>query len=143
MNFLKIISCVFFISLNCLRANVDVVQISAESLKQQMDNERVLVINVLNKNTFNDCSIEGSVNVGAHQLQQYARNMLKKERWHKNKKIVVYGATINCRLASYACKLLQALGFNNAWELSGGMQSWKQKGYPIRGNAQGQYLKES
>ena len=141
MNFLKIISCVFFISLGCLRVDAEVLQVSAESLKQQMDNAHVLVINVLNKNTFNDCSIQGSVHIGAHQLQQYAHNMLKKGQWNYDTKIVVYSATINCRLASHACKLLQALGFNNVWELSGGIKNWKQKGYPIRGNARGQYLK--
>lgn len=141
MSFLKIISCVFFISLGCLQADVEVAKISAESLRQQMCNGHVLVINVLNKNTFNDCSIQGSVHIGVHQLQQYARNMLKKGRWAFNSKIVVYGAGADCSVSGYAYKILQALGFNNVWELAGGIKNWKQKGYPIRGNAQGQYLK--
>ena len=57
----------------------EIIQISAETLKQDMEGGcGAFVINVLNKNTFKDCSIPGSIHVSAHQLAEYAKKKLQK-----------------------------------------------------------------
>ena len=121
----------------------EVIQISAETLKQEMEGGcGTFVINVLNKNTFKDCSIPGSVHVPAHKLSDYAKKKLYKKDWLADKPIVVYCASGKCPLSRYAYKVLKSAGFTNVLLFQGGMQDWKQKGYPVKGKALAEYLKK-
>jgi rhodanese-related sulfurtransferase len=47
----------------------------------------------------------------------------------KNAKVVLYCRTD--RMSTIAAKRLVELGYTNVWEMKGGMQEWRQKGYPI------------
>lgn len=120
----------------------EIVTISAETLKQEIEGGcGVFVVNVLNKNSFKDCSIPGSKNVPAHQLLHYAKKQIRKGSWQANKPIVVYCASGECPLSRYAWKTLKSAGFTNVLLFNGGMQDWKKKGYPIKGRARAGYLK--
>lgn len=121
----------------------EVVHVSAEALKQGMDGDGCgfFIINVLNKTTFKDCSIPGSVNIPAHKLQDYAKKQIRKGNWAANKQIVVYCASGKCPLSRYAWKILKSVGFTNVTLFQGGMQDWMKKGYPIKGRARAGYLK--
>lgn len=120
----------------------EIVTISAETLKQEMEGGcGTFVVNVLNKNTFKDCSIPGSKNVPAHQLFHYAQKQLRKRKWGSDKPIVVYCASGECPLSRYAWKMLKSAGFTNVLLFQGGMQDWKKKGYPVKGKARAGYLK--
>lgn len=122
--------------------NPEIIQIEPDSLQEDLNTkDGILMINVLNRNTFKDCSIKGSVHVSVDHLQGYARKMLRKGKWTLEKEIVIYCASADCPLSNYACKLLKSLGFWNVKLLKGGMRDWKQKGYPCRGKGRAGYLR--
>lgn len=121
----------------------EIVEISAESLFTQFkQGSDVLVINVLNKGTFKDCSIKRSVHIPIDQLKAYAQKMLSIKKWQQDKPLVVYCASYECPLSKHAYKLLKGLGFSNVKAYEGGMRDWKQKGYPVFGNCKADYLKK-
>lgn len=141
---LVVVSCVLVFKLQCLEqlSESEIVTISAESLKQEIEGGcGTFIINVLNKNSFKDCSIPGSKNVPAHQLLHYAKKQIRKGRWQADKPIVVYCASGECPLSRYAWKILKSVGFTNVLLFKGGMQDWKLKGYPVKGKARAGYLK--
>lgn len=130
--------------LQCLEesSESEIVTVSAETLRQEIEGGcGTFIINVLNKNSFKDCSIPGSKNVPAHQLLHYAQKKIRKGRWQADKPIVVYCASGECPLSRYAWKMLKSVGFTNVLLFKGGMQDWKKKGYPIKGKARAGYLK--
>jgi len=141
---LVFVLCNTSISLYSLDRSCDseIITISAETLKQEIEGGcGTFVINVLNKNSFKDCSIPGSTNVPAHQLSHYAQKKIRKGRWEADKPIVVYCASSDCPLSRYAWKMLKSVGFTNVLLFKGGMQDWKKKGYPVKGKARAGYLK--
>ena len=98
---------------------------------------KVLVINVLPKDTFEDCSIKGSIHMPLEDLPEYALNLTKEQ------KIVVYCASYMCPMSRKAWHTLNDLHFKNIWAYEGGMAEWRQKGYPTEGACQKEYLAES
>lgn len=124
------------------KTETEMIKISAESLKQEMDERNgVLIINVLNKNTYKDCAIQGSLHVPVQHLPYYAKKKVRKGKWSFDQEIVIYCASADCPLSRYAYKLLKNLGFTNVKLFRGGMREWKQKGYPCKGKARAGYLK--
>lgn len=120
----------------------EIVTVSAETLKQEIEGGcGTFIINVLNKNSFKDCSIPGSKNIPAHQLLHYAQKKIRKGSWNADKPIVVYCASGECPLSRYAWKILKSVGFTNVLLFKGGMQDWKKKGYPVKGKARAGYLR--
>jgi len=54
--------------------------------------------------------------------------------FQKNTAIVTY-CNRNCALSKNQAKQLSALGFTNARYLAGGIDSWREKGYPVEVSA--------
>lgn len=95
---------------------------------------KLLVINALAKNYYDDCHIKGSVSVPLDKLEGYAHKLDKKMP------IVVYCASYNCPVSEKAWRILNALGFTNIWAYEGGLAEWNQKGYSCEGKCQEEYL---
>lgn len=106
-----------------------------------MAKKNIILINVLGRDTYNDCHIAGSINVPYQQLDEQLKDI------NKDTMIVVYCASYDCSLSKKAWKKLQELGFNNSYAYEGGMAEWYQRGYPYEGGCklpylQGSYLKQ-
>ena|SRR3972149_9432318 len=103
--------------------------ISAEKLKKDIDaRKEITVVNVMDKESFQDCRIPSSINI------PYKGDMHKAvEGWDEDSYIVVYCASQECNASKEAFKKLSAMGFSNVYRYAGGMQEWKEKGYPTEG----------
>ena len=101
-----------------------------------MDKEQgLLVVNVLPKESYNDCHIIGSINVPLDTLKEYSHG-LKRET-----PIVVYCASYVCSASRSAWHTLNEMGFSNVWAYEGGMAQWCQLGYPVEGSCAQEYFK--
>lgn len=96
----------------------------------------LLIINVLNKESYQDCHIKNSISVPLEQLESYAQKL------DKNQEIILYCARYECPLSRKAWHVLNKLGFKNIRAFEGGMAEWKAKGYPAEGACKADYLKE-
>lgn len=97
-------------------------------------NDTLIVINVLSKDTYDDCHIDGSVNVPSDHLESYVKS------FDKNRPIVVYCASYVCPASRNAWEFLKTLGFANVSAYEGGMAEWFQKGFPAQGACKADYI---
>ncbi|MBP9765555.1 rhodanese-like domain-containing protein [Candidatus Babeliales bacterium] len=111
--------------------------ISAQQLKDKLDsNSDSIVINVLDKETYVDCHITGSINIPYDALIETVAS------WDKDKDVVVYCAQNNCSKSKDAYDLLVDLGFSNIHEYQGGMREWFHKKFDTTGLCTLKYLHE-
>ncbi len=94
----------------------------------------LVVINVLDKELYEDCHIKGSINVPFESIGQCV------DLINKNAEIVVYCSNYMCATSDYASKKLQELGFRRVRVYEGGTAEWYQKGFPIEGPSKSFYL---
>ena len=97
---------------------------------------KLLVVNVLNRDLYDDCHIPGSIHVDFMDV------MDKAKEWSKSTKIVIYCANYACTASSSAVRSLKNEGFD-AYEYGAGMAGWFQAGYPVVGQAQSPYLHQA
>lgn len=95
----------------------------------------LVVINVLDKEPYDDCHIKGSVNVPFTQLSAYAQNLDP-----ETAEIVVYCSNYMCSTSGHACKQLMKMGFKHVWAYEGGTAEWYQMGLPVEGPCKNSYL---
>jgi rhodanese-related sulfurtransferase len=111
--------------------------ITAEELKGKMGkNNGLTVINALDKETYDDCRITGSINIPLNVLKDRVKD------WDRNKEIVTYCAQETCPVSREAFEILASMGFTNIYAYEGGMREWKQKGFPSQGACKAGYLTE-
>jgi rhodanese-related sulfurtransferase len=119
-----------------------------QKIKSENDIEKIVTINVedlrhkikqnpnvLDKKYYDDCHISGSINIQLNSLEESAKN------WDKERELVVYCAHKSCSASREAFKILKKLGFKNVWAYEEGIKDWFQKGYPIEGPCELEYLK--
>lgn len=90
---------------------------------------KLIVINVLPSNSFDDLHIKGSINVPLSMLDDYAKTL------DSDQEIVVYCASYACSASKKAWNIITARGFKNVFAYEGGVAEWHQKGYPTQGPA--------
>jgi rhodanese-related sulfurtransferase len=111
--------------------------INAESLLNRMTNwPDLLVINVLDEKTFNDCHIKGTVNIPYDQLESRLKD------FDRAREIIVYCASHICSASKQAYALLKKMGFVRVWAYEGGIKEWHAEGLPTEGSCKMEYLKE-
>ena len=111
--------------------------INAKELKIKLDNHPdMILINVLNQETYVDCHITGSINIPINQLLENVSS------WDKDKELVVYCASNNCNASEQAYNLLKDIGFNNVFKYEGGMKDWFKQNYDCTGTCTMKYLHE-
>ena len=112
----------------CCTGEGAIATISAEDLKKKIEtNQNLVVINVLTKESYDDCHIKGSINIVLTEFEEKAKTL------DKAKFFVVYCANYECSASRRAFELMRGLGFNNVVSYEGGMEEWKEKGFSTEG----------
>lgn len=95
-----------------------------------------VLVNVLDKEYYDDCHIEGSINVPFMELEKYAQ-----EHWDKeNTQIVLYCGNYKCTASGVGVKMLQEQGFKHVWAYEGGSAEWMHQNLPVKGTCKEVYL---
>lgn len=95
------------------------------SFKDKVDSEEYVIIDIRTPQEYNSERIKGAINI------DYYSDSFEEEinKLDKNKKYLFY-----CRSgsrSSSALSLFEELGFQEAYELQGGIQSWVSAGYEV------------
>lgn len=93
------------------------------------------VINVLDKDLYDDCHLKGSINVPYEQLEKFVQDLDK-----DSSEIVVYCSNYMCSTSGVAAKQLAQMGFKHVWAYEGGTAEWHQMGLPVEGPCKNSYL---
>lgn len=110
---------------------------------QKKNEPELLIVNVLDKNLYDDCHIKGSVNVPFEEFDNWIKDKLNSKKIDINDHVVVYCSNYMCTASGYCAKSLLKQNFKNVWAYEAGMAEWFQKGYPIEGVCQKPYLTKS
>lgn len=109
--------------------------------KAVTEKPKFVVVNVLDKEVYDDCHIKGSISVPFESFKDYAT-----KNWDKlATKIVVYCANHQCTASLEAAKMLvHDLGFEkkNVWTYEAGCAGAQHEGIPVEGPCKEDYLKE-
>ena len=97
----------------------------------------MVVINVLEKNLYDDCHIQGSVHVPFEMLERYVQQNLNKDT-----EIVLYCSNYMCSASGQGCKILKRLGFEKVYAYEGGTAEWYQNKMPVEGPCTAGYLQK-
>lgn len=102
--------------------------------------DKLLVVNVLSPELYNDAHIAGSINVPLADLQNTA------QKWDKNAAIIIYCSNYTCSASTGGARILKNSGFTNVSAYEGGMAQWHQLAqedntYAVEGPAKEDYLK--
>ena len=110
---------------------------SSESKKETLANDTSLVvINVLDKEMFDDAHLKGSINIPFEQVLDSTKG------WQKSRPLVIYCSNFMCGASAMAVQQLQKEGFTNVRAYEGGTAQWYQLKFPITGPAQKKYLQQ-
>jgi len=97
-----------------------------------------VIVNVLDKEYYDDCHIKGSINVPFENLKSYA-----KANWDKDTtEIVVHCTNYKCTASAAGWEMLHALGFKKVFAYEGGTAEARQVGIPVEGPCKEGYLQD-
>jgi rhodanese-related sulfurtransferase len=97
---------------------------SADLYKKVSKNESIYILDTREDAEFNTSSIKGAIQVGYDNFDIKSTNS-----FDKNATIIVY-CTIGARSENIGERLLKD-GFQNVYNLYGGLIYWKNQGYPV------------
>jgi rhodanese-related sulfurtransferase len=100
--------------------------INIEELEQKLRNEEVILVEVLDKESYEKSHIKGAINIPLKEIGAQA-----KKRFNKGDEIVVYCSDRECKASPSAAKKLDNLGFENVYHFKGGKKEWKESGLPM------------
>ena len=90
-----------------------------EWVSQLQEDENAIILDVRTEDEWNDGIIENAINIDIHQGQLFINEI---EALDKNKNYYVY-----CRSgarSAKACEIMNELGIENAFNLTGGILAW-------------------
>lgn len=96
--------------------------------------QKLYVINVLDKPFFDDCHIKGSIHVPFEKMNDFASKL------NKNTELVIYCSNYMCSASGQVTEELIAKGFQHVWAYEAGMSDWSQRGFPCEGACKKPYL---
>lgn len=108
---------------------------SCSQSEKKVEQPGLLVINVLEKEFYDDAHIQGSINVPFDQVSSYV------DKFDRHTHIIAYCSNYMCSASGMVVSDLQKMGFHHLWAYEGGMAEWYQRGYPIQGPATKAYLR--
>lgn len=97
--------------------------ITREELKELLEKEDVIVVDVRLPEFYARERIPGAINI---PLEELDKNL---DRLDREKLVVVYCASFDCRLSPVAYRKLRRLGYRVV-DYEGGIADWKEK-YPV------------
>ncbi|HRN78062.1 MAG TPA: rhodanese-like domain-containing protein [Candidatus Dependentiae bacterium] len=95
----------------------------------------LVVINVLDKQLYDDCHIKGSISIPFEQLTEEIEKKVD-----KNAEVILYCSNYMCASSGYGCRKLTDLGYTNVSVYEGGTAEWFQENLPVEGPAHQKYL---
>lgn len=104
------------------------------SCVKKNDSAKLLIVNVLDQELFNDCSIKGSINVPFEQLESVAKG------WDRDTEVVLYCSNYKCTASGLGARMLKDMGFKKVWAYEAGMAEWYQQKLPVKGSCTEAYL---
>lgn len=102
--------------------------------KQQPKKTGLVVVNVLDKELFDDCRIKGSINIPFESIEMCDTII------DKDAEIVCYCSNYFCSASGQSCKILKEKGFSRVFAYEAGTAEWFQQGYPVEGPCKSSYL---
>jgi len=97
----------------------------------------VIVINVLDKEYFDDCHIKGSIHIPFVQVKEEVPKIADKDAT-----LIFYCSNYMCSASGEAAKQMRKLGYKNSYAYEGGVAEWYQRGdCPCMGPCKMGYLK--
>jgi rhodanese-related sulfurtransferase len=100
--------------------------IDKDTLKEKLEKEDVILIDVLDPEEFNKSHIKGAINIPLQKIASEA-----KKRFKPGDMIVVYCSNKACTASPTAARKLEEVGFTNVHDFEGGKQEWKDAGLPM------------
>lgn len=101
--------------------------INAEQLKQMRErNEDFVLVNTLDEAHFEKTKIPGAVNIPQSEREFVQR--VQTQAGSKNKKIVTYCASTECKSSEQGAEKLEAAGFTNVYDFQAGARGWTEAG---------------
>ncbi len=101
--------------------------ITRDALKNRIDkNDDFILVDVLSPESYEEEHISGSINIPLGDIKMKSKELLKMD-----KKIVVYCGSFQCTMSSQAAEILTKLGYKDVCCFEGGLQYWKDAGFPI------------
>lgn len=94
----------------------------------------LVVVNVLDKDLYDDCHIKGSINIPFEMIEEQAAATI-----NENAEIVLYCSNYQCSTSEYAARKLRNR-FPNVSVYEGGTAEWFQEGLPVEGPHKQAYL---
>jgi len=116
----------------------NVEKITKEDLQQkifevQPDNEDpkkgFALVNVLSKESFDEEHVPHSINIPKGREDEYA------QRFDKEKEIIVYCSSSQCKTSLQVAQTLKDQGFKSVKHYKGGMREWKDSGHQAESSA--------
>ncbi len=101
---------------------------------QKEKKEGLVVVNVLDKELYDDCHIAGSINIPFEMIEEQTATI------DKNADIIIYCSNYQCSTSEYAARKLREQGFTNVAVYEGGTAEWFQEGLPVEGPHKQSYL---
>jgi rhodanese-related sulfurtransferase len=103
------------------------------------NSEKLLIINVLDKELYEDSHIFGSVQCDIDNLDNFLKNISKRAV------LIFYCANYLCKSSFEAAKMAKELGYENVFAYEGGIAEWYQRGksndeFRVSGPCKMQYL---
>ncbi len=98
--------------------------ISKEELKHKLESQSVVVVDVLEKDSYSNKHIKGAISIPLEELQSEGWKKLDKSR-----EVVTYCASYMCTASKKAAEFLKGKGFN-AKAYEGGIKEWNDSHYP-------------
>lgn len=115
--------------------------------EKKVEKPRVRLVNVLDKEYFDDAHIQGADDVASLNLPWTSEEDFKKATgaWEKDIPVVTYCADYMCTASHDAAKALMDAGFEKVFVYSGGTAEWSQlskndPSYKLVGPAKQEYL---
>ncbi len=100
--------------------------ITLSDLRSKLQNKDVALVEVLSGEKYKKAHIKGAINIPLNKIGKEA-----KQRFAKDKEIVVYCSDSECTSSPTAAKKLDDLGFTNVYDFEGGKKEWEEAGYEM------------
>lgn len=94
----------------------------------------LIVVNVLDKEYYDDCHIKGSIHVPYEKVADFAATV------DHEAELVFYCSNYMCTASGAAAQELMDLGFKHVWAYEAGMAEWYQAELPVDGPCKKPYL---
>lgn len=103
----------------------DLPSLAADEVRRRLAfGQPIAVIDVRGQDEYDDGHIPGSLHLPYYELQS------RQAEVPRDKTVVLYCGGGDCPLSRWSTQKLREWGFTNVYELRGGIEDWRSRGYP-------------